>query len=361
MSELLRVIGDGAELPDGPVPEGLDREDLLEMYRQMVFLRTLDERAVALNRQGRLGPWPIYSGEEGTQVGALRACRDEDWVFPTYRQAAVAALRGVPVSTILGWARGYGGPDAWYDPRASRVGPICAPVGTHLPHAVGVAWAAKIVGDPLCSLAWFGDGATSEGDFHEAMNLASVFRVPAVFFCVNNQWAISTPVRRQMATDTVAVKAEAYAVPGVRVDGFDPLACFRATREALEWARAGEGPTLIEAFCYRLGPHATPDDPSLYRDPAEAERWRPLEPVGRMAGFLRRAGLVDDAGIEEIAEEARERVAEGVRELEEKPPPGPEVLFDHVYAGGRPWTLVRGLEELRAVRARGGEPSGGRP
>ncbi len=354
MSEPLRIIGDGAEVPDGPVPEGLDGEALVELYRQVVFLRVLDERAVALNRQGRIGPWPIYSGEEGTQAGALLACREEDWVFPTYRQAAVGTLRGVPVATILGWARGYGGPDAWYDPRRYRVGPICAPVGTHLPHAVGVAWGARIAGERLCSLAWFGDGATSEGDFHEALNFASVFRVPTVFLCVNNQWAISTPVSRQMATDTVAVKATAYGIPGVRVDGFDPVACWQATHEALERARAGEGPTLVEAYCYRLGPHATPDDPSLYRDPAEAERWRPLEPVGRMGGFLRRLGLADAADLEAIVEEARERVAQGVRQLEAKPPPGPEVLFDHVYAGSRPWSLDHGLAELRASRATGG-------
>lgn len=354
MSELVRFIGDGADLPDRPVPEGLDGKDLLELHRRLLLLRTLDERAVALNRQGRIGPWPIYSGEEGTQVGPLLACDDRDWVFPTYRQAAVGILRGVPVATVLGWARGYGGPDAWYDPRRYRVGPICAPVGTHLPHAVGVAWAARIAGDRLCSLAWFGDGATSEGDFHEALNFASVFRVPTVFFCVNNQWAISTPVSRQMATDTVVVKAQAYGVPGVRVDGFDPLACWWAAHQALERARAGEGPTLVEAFCYRLGPHATPDDPSLYRDPAEAERWRPLEPVRRMAGFLLRLGLAGPDELEAMAAEAREVVAEGVRELEARPAPGPEVLFDHVYAGARPWTLVEGLEELRAARAREG-------
>jgi pyruvate dehydrogenase E1 component alpha subunit len=352
VEEPLRIIGDGHELPDAPVPEGLEGKDLIELYRWVVFLRTLDERAVALNRQGRIGPWPIFSGEEGTQAGALFACEDEDWVFPTYRQAGVGAIRGVPLVTILGWARGYGGPDAWYDPRRYRVGPICAPVGTHLPHAVGVGWAARIAGERLACLAWFGDGATSEGDFHEALNFASVFRAPVVFFCVNNQWAISTPVSRQMATDTVAVKAQAYGVPGVRVDGFDPLACWKAARGALERARAGEGPTLIEAFCYRLGPHATPDDPSLYRDPAEAERWRPFEPVERMGWFLRRLGMADDADLEALAEEARERVTAAVRELEAKPPPGPGVLFDHVYAGSRPWTLSLGLEELLAARER---------
>ena len=163
---------------------------------------------------------------------------------------------------------------------------MCVPIGTHLPHAVGLAWAAKLRREDVCSLVWFGDGATSEGDFHEAMNFASVFAAPVIFFCVNNQWAISTPFSRQSGTATVAEKAAAYAMPALRVDGFDPLACWWATREAAERALAGGGPTLIEAVTYRLGPHATADDPSLYRDESEAARYRALEPVGRMTAYL---------------------------------------------------------------------------
>lgn len=347
------MIGDGGEVPDGPLPDGLGEGGLLELFRGMVLLRTFDERAVALQRQGRIGAWPVFWGEEGTQAGALYACGDRDWVFPSYRQCAVGILRGVPISVILGWARGYGGSAAWYDSREYRVGPICAPVGTHLPHAVGLAWAAKIRGDQVASLAWFGDGATSEGDFHEAMNLASVFKTPTIFFCTNNQWAISTPVTKQMATDTIAVKAQAYGIPGVRIDGFDPLACWKATREALGRARAGDGPTLIEAYCYRIGPHATPDDPRLYRDESEAERWKPLEPVGRTAAFLRRLGVASDADIEAIHAEARDAVAAGVRELEATKAPGPEILFEHVYTSVRPWTFDQQLAELRPVRGPG--------
>jgi pyruvate dehydrogenase E1 component alpha subunit len=255
----------------------------------------------------------------------------------------------VPGSTILAWWRGYGGKLGFYNPREHRVGPICVPIATHLPHAVGVAWASKIRRDGVASLSWFGDGATSEGDFHEAMNFASVLKVPTVFFCVNNQWAISTPYSKQTATPTIAEKAAAYAMPGVRVDGFDPLACWKATRDALERAKAGEGPTLIEAYCYRLKPHGTADDPRLYRDEKETEKWLPLEPVGRMAGFLQRNGVLDEAGLSEIKDEAKASIAEAVKEMEAITQPEQSILFDDVYASGHPWTFEEGLQELEAV------------
>ena len=349
MSELLRIVGDGRDIPDGDVPDGLNEKDLIELYRWLVLLRVFDERAVALQRQGRIGTYALYWGEEATQAGALYACADTDWVFPSYRQNAIGILRGVSPATILAWWRGFGGTLGFWNPREHRVGPICVPIATHLPHAVGVAWAAKIRNEPVASLSWFGDGATSEGDFHEAMNFAGVLKAPTVFFCVNNQWAISTPISKQMATETIAEKAAAYGMPGVRIDGFDPLACWKATNDALERARNGEGPTLIEAYCYRLGAHGTADDPRLYRDEAETEKWRPLEPVGRMAGFLRRQGLLDDDAEGSIRDEAKQVVAQAVTEMEAIDQPGQEILFDHVYASGKPWTFEEGLEELHHV------------
>lgn len=358
MLELFRVIGDGVDLADNEVPDGLGDKELLELFRWLVILRTFDERALALQRQGRIGTYALFWGEEGTQAGALYACEDSDWVFPTYRQNAIGILRGMPVAKILGWVRGYGGPAGFYNPRDYRVGPICVPIATHLPHAVGVAWGAKMRGERTASLAWFGDGATSEGDFHEACNFSSVFKTATVFFCTNNQWAISTPVTRQMATATVAEKAAAYNMPGVRVDGFDPIACWKAARDALERGRAGEGPTLIEAFCYRLNAHATADDPSLYRDDADTERWRRLEPVGRMSGFLRRLSILDDDKEQELRHEAKQMMAEGVKGLESIKQPGPEVMFDYVYKTGRPWTYEEGLEEVRSVpRQAAAEPN----
>ncbi len=346
---MLRIIGDGRDVPDAPVPEGLAQKDLIELYRWLVLLRTFDERAVALQRQGRIGTYALYWGEEATQAGALYACRETDWVFPSYRQNAIGVLRGVPASTILAWWRGYGGKLGFYNSREHRVGPICVPIATHLPHAVGVAWASKIRGDEVASLSWFGDGATSEGDFHEALNFASVLRVPTVFFCVNNQWAISTPYSKQTASATIAEKSVAYGMPGVRVDGFDPLACWKVTRDALERARSGGGPTLIEAYCYRLRAHGTADDPRLYRDESETEKWLPLEPVGRMHEYLTRQGILEASTASDIKDEAKRMVAEAVKEMEAIEHPGQEILFEGVYANGMPWTFTEGLAELRAV------------
>jgi pyruvate dehydrogenase E1 component alpha subunit len=348
--EPLRFIGDGDSIADEPLPEGLNEKDLIEIYRWMVLLRTFDERAVALQRQGRIGTYALYWGEEATQAGPLYACEDADWVFPSYRQNAVGILRGIPPSTVLAWWRGYGGAYGFWNPREHRTAPICVPIGTHLPHAMGLAWAAKIRGERAASLSWSGDGATSEGDWHEAMNFAAVFKVATVFFCVNNQWAISTPISKQTATETIAEKAAAYGMLGVRVDGFDPIACWKATRDALERGRNDGGPTLIEAFCYRIGPHGTADDPKLYRDERESQRWKALEPVGRMASYLTRTGALDAHGATAILEEAKERIAHAVRELEAIEQPPQEILFEHVYAAGRPPSFEQGLAELKRTR-----------
>jgi len=305
----------------------------------MVLLRVFDERAVALQRQGRIGTYPLFWGEEATQAGALFALRDEDWVFPSYRQGVIAILRGLAPSVPLKYRRGYGGHEGFWNPRDFRVGPSIVPIATQIPHAVGLAWAAKLRRDPICSLVFFGDGATSEGDFHEGMNFASVVKAPTIFFCVNNQWAISTPVTKQTATTTMAEKAAAYAMPAVRVDGFDPIACWKATADAIERARGGEGPTFIEALCYRLKAHGTADDPSRYRDEAVTERWMEKEPIGATARWLRELGVLSDERDRAIREEAMGALAEAVEELEAGDPPGPEVLFDTVYASGRPWTF----------------------
>jgi pyruvate dehydrogenase E1 component alpha subunit len=349
VSDVYRVIGDGRELADRDPPDGLGEKELVELWRSLVLLRTFDKRAVALQRQGRIGTYALYWGEEATQAGPASACEDADWLFPSYRQNAIGILRGVSPATVLAWWRGYGGRHGFWNPREHRVAPICVPIATHLPHAVGLAWAAKIRGDTTASLAWFGDGATSEGDFHEALNFAAVFKTATVFFCVNNQWAISTPFSKQTATATIAEKAAAYGMPGVRVDGFDPIACWKVTKDALDRGRAGEGPTLIEAFCYRIKAHGTADDPSLYRDEAEAARWLHLEPVARMGAWLRRIGLVDEHEETRLKSEARAAMAAAVKEMESIAQPERDVLFDHVYAAGRPWTFDEGLAELRDV------------
>jgi pyruvate dehydrogenase E1 component alpha subunit len=332
--KVLRFIGDGADVEDGPLPEDLGAPGALEIFRNLVLLRTFDERAVALQRQGRLGTYPMFWGEEATQAGPLHACEETDWVFPSYRQGAVGILRGLSPSTIFKYRRGFGGRHGFWNPREFRVAPSTVAIGTHLPHAVGLGWAAKIRGDRVASLVWFGDGSTSEGDFHEAMNFATVFRVPTVFFCTNNQWAISTPFAKQSATATVLEKAAAYAMHAVQVDGFDPIACWRATRDALERAKAGDGPTLIEALCYRLAPHATADDPNKYRDESETNKWRALEPVGRTAAYLRRMQILDDATEQAAYDEARGVIARAVEETELLTEAHRDILFETTYASG---------------------------
>ena len=341
----------GTETSSRPLPDGLNGGDLLSLFRAMVYIRAFDERAVALQRQGRLGNYPMCWGEEATQAGPLRACASADWVFPSYRQQAVGILRGVDPATILRYRRGVGGRDGFWSPREHRVAPIAISIATHLPHAVGLAWAARMRGDRVCSLAWFGDGATSEGDFHEAMNFAAVFKAPVVFFCTNNQWAISTPVARQTATATIAQKATAYGMPGVRIDGFDVVACWKATTDALARARAGEGPTLIEALTYRLGPHATADDPSRYRDESETDEWRRREPLGRAATYLVRHRIARASELESIIQEAKDRISAAVVDMEASGRPDPSVLFETTYASGRPASFQDALDEVRQARA----------
>lgn len=339
------------EVPTGSavaLPDGFTTEDLAGLYRDMVLMRAFDERMVALQRQGRIGNYPMSWGEEATQVGPLRAARPTDWIFPTYRQQLLPILRGVDPATILRYRAGMGGAAGFWRPREHHVAPICISIATHLPHAVGLSYAAKLKGDETSSVVWFGDGATSEGDFHEALNLATVFEVSTVFFCTNNQWAISTPVARQMATETIAEKAVAYGMPAVRVDGFDVVACWAATRAALERGRSGGGPTLIEAVTYRIGPHATADDPGRYRNASEADKWRAKEPIGRLGRYLEATNVVDGAQVEVIERAVESVVAAAVRDLDSSARPTSDVLFETTYAGPLPPQLVADRDLLRS-------------
>src|SRR5881398_1336290 len=290
--ELRRVLDEDREV------DGLGEQELRELYRSMVLLRTYDERSVIYHRQGRIGTYAIFWNHEAMQAGAFHALADDDWIFPSYRESAIGLLRGMPVSTVLSWWRGH--PAGWWNPADYNVASICVPIATHVPHAAGLAWGKKLRGEPACSIAYFGDGATSEGSFHEGANFAAVMRAPLVLFCNNNQWAISTPLSAQTAAETLADKAVGYGIPGVRVDGADVLAVYEATREAVARARAGDGPTFIEAVTYRSAPHATADDPSAYIDPDRAEEARRNECVGRYEQYLRRLGVLDDATDAEI-------------------------------------------------------------
>src|SRR5881275_3560350 len=233
--DLRRVIGNGESVPDGEV-EGLDESDLLELFRSMVLLRTYDERSVVYHRQGRIGTYALFWNHEAMQVGSVYALEREDWIFPSYRESAIGLLRGMPASTVLSWWRGH--PTGWWNPADWNVASICVPIGTHVPHAAGLAWGKKLRGENVVAMAFFGDGATSEGAFHEGINLAAVMQAPLVLVCNNNGWAISTPLSAQTRARALADKAAGYGMPGVRVDGTDVLAVYEAVRDAAERGRA---------------------------------------------------------------------------------------------------------------------------
>jgi pyruvate dehydrogenase E1 component alpha subunit len=326
--DLRRVIGDGESVPDGEV-EGLSKGDLLDLYRSMVLLRTYDERSVVYHRQGRIGTYAIFWGHEAIQAGSVHALAEDDWIFPSYRESAVGLLRGMPAEIVLAWWRGH--PAGWWNPAEYRVASIAVPIATHVPHAVGLAWGKKLRGEAACALAYFGDGATSEGAFHEGANFAAVMKAPAILLCNNNGWAISTPLSAQTAAETLADKAVGYGMPGVRVDGGDILAVFEATRDAAVRARAGDGPTFVEAVTYRMAPHATADDPSAYIDAERVERERENECLLRYERYLRRLGVLDDGLAAETRDEALATMRAGIQAAEALPPPDPDLVFTHAY------------------------------
>jgi pyruvate dehydrogenase E1 component alpha subunit len=339
------VIGDGETVPDGEV-EGLGRDELLALYRSLVLLRTYDERSVVYHRQGRIGTYAIFWGHEAMQVGSFHALGDDDWIFPSYRESAIGLLRGMPPATVLSWWRGH--PSGWWNPADYNVASICVPIATHVPHAAGLGWGKKLKGEPGCAIAYFGDGATSEGAFHEGANFAAVLQAPVILFCNNNGWAISTPVAEQTRAQTLADKAVGYGIPAARVDGADVLAVYEATRDAVARARAGDGPTFIEAVTYRAAPHATADDPSAYVDAEQVEAARAGECVGRYERYLRRLGLLDDAAAERIAAEAAAALRAGIAAAEAEPPPDVSLLFEHALAEP-PSAWRTDLEELRRI------------
>ena len=344
-TELRRVIGDGESLADGEV-EGLSDDDLLALHGNLVLLRTYDERSVVYHRQGRIGTYAIYRGHEAIQAGSAFALEDRDWIFPSYRESAIGLLRGIPASTILGWWRGH--PSGWWSPPDYGVASISVPIGTHVPHAVGFAWGSRLKGEDRVAIAYFGDGATSEGAFHEGATFAGVLKAPVVLLCNNNQWAISTPVAKQTAAESLAAKAVGYGMPGVRVDGNDVLAVYEATREAVDRARAGEGPTLVEAVTYRTAPHGTADDPSLYIDEERVEEERAKDCVDRFERYLVRRGILTDSRIETVREQALDVMRAGIVEAEAQAPADVSLVFDYAYVDPPP-TQAHDLAELRRI------------
>ena len=328
------LVGDPPDLPD---------DELLALYRHLRLARHFDERAVNLQRQGRMGTYPPLAGQEAAQVASAMALQPRDWIAPSYREHAAVHVHGLSLSDILLYWMGHGA--GGWDTDANVL-PAAVPIATQIPHTTGLALASKLSGDDAVACAYFGDGATSEGDFHEGLNIAGVFDVPAVFLCNNNGWAISVPRERQTASPTLAGKAAAYGIDGVQVDGMDPLATYTVMRAAVEKARApGDRPrpTLIEAVQYRFGAHTTADDPTVYRDEAEVEAWRERDPIPRLERYLRETGRLDDDRVDAVAASVREQVSEAIERAENTARPDPDAMFDDVYAEPTP--------ELHAQRA----------
>jgi len=350
-SDVVRVMLDDGSLDEQHDPR-LSPEELVHVYRSMVMTRQIDERFIQLQRQGRVGFHVGSLGEEAAIIGSAYALRPRDWIFPCYREFGAALMRGLPLQCLVDNVFGNGGDlvkarqmPHHYSCRRIGLASVSSPVGTQITHAVGFAWAAKLMKTGEVALAYFGDGATSSVDFHSGLNFAGVFKAPAVFFCRNNGWAISVPTERQTASLTFAEKADGYGLPGIRVDGNDVLAVIAVTRRAVSRAVAGLGPTMIEAITYRMGAHTTSDDPNRYRSEAEIEPWMRYDPIQRFRDALVGRGLWDDAAEGRLVAEIDELFRAAVRQAEATPPPLLETLFDDVYAK-LPWHLVEQRESV---------------
>src|SRR2546425_11022488 len=311
----------------GKMPD-LSAERLLSLYRAMQLGRAYSNKIIALQRQGRATTFGSLEGQEATTVGLAAPMQPQDWLTTSYRELASLLVKGVPLTTLTYAFRGY---TPAYHPETHCV-PIQIVIGTQMLHAVGLAMAAKISGDPVVAVGVCGDGATSEGDFNEALNFAGVFQAPVVLVVQNNGWAISVPRHRQSAAPTFAARGSGFGVPFELVDGNDILAVYDVMQQAVERARSGQGPTLVETLTYRIGAHTTADDPTRYRDPVEVEAWRAKDPIARFQKFLARRDLLNEERIRQIVEEVEEEVNEAIQVAEAMPPMAPDSFFDYTMA-----------------------------
>ncbi len=347
---MLQVLDQDGKVVSPSLEPDLDPDILMKAYRTMVLARQIDDKAVILQRQGRLGAYPPNRGQEAASLGPAMAIGKDDWLVWAFRELAGLLWKGLdPLRLYLYW---MGNEEGSHYPPDLKVLPAVIPVGSQLPIAVGMAYASKIRREGTVTLSYCGDGATSTGDFHEALNSAGTFRTPNVFVIQNNQWAISMPRHRQTAAPTLAQKALAYGFPGILVDGNDVLAMYIAAREAVARARRGEGPTLIEAYTYRMGNHTTSDDAKRYRLEEELKEWEMRDPLARLKAYLMSRGMLDERQEETILNEAKERTERVVVEAERFPRPTAEDVFKHTYAQ-MPRELSEQLERSRQLEGGG--------
>jgi len=329
--EYLSILNEKGEL-DASLEPDIPEETHLKLHRNILIGRKFDERLLNLQRQGRIGTFAPISGQEATQLGAVALLRPSDWMVPAFRETAAEIWRGRSLESVILYFNGYSeGAEIPHDLNNLS---ISVPVGSQIPHAVGLGWAARYRQTDDVAMTFFGDGATSEGDFHEGLNFASVFQAPVIFICQNNHWAISIPVAKQTRSKTLAQKALAYGMPGIQVDGNDILAVYAAAKEAVDRARAGQGPTLIECVTYRMAVHTTADDPKRYRTEEEVEKWRERDPIVRYQKYLVDKGLLSEDKIAGIESEVLEEIQAAVDGAEEqmKALGDPIDMFEHAYA-----------------------------
>jgi pyruvate dehydrogenase E1 component alpha subunit len=350
--KMLQILDKDGKIVAKNLEPAIDDASLLKAYKAMVLTRVADEKSVKLQRQGRLGAYPPSKGQEASQVGPAMAMGKEDWLVWSFREMGALLYRDIPLWRITLYWMGNEEGNNW---QGTRVAPSAVPVGSQLPHAVGISYAAQIRGEKSVCFVYFGDGSTSEGDFHGALNFAGVFKTPTVFVCQNNQYAISLPRSRQCAARTLAQKAVGYGIPGIQVDGNDVLALYAAASEAAERARKGEGPTLIESYTYRMGDHTTSDDATRYRMDAEKAEWAKKDPISRFEVYLTKKGLWNEELEKKEREDANALVDAAVKQAEEFPMPSLEDTFRFTYAEMTP-ELNEQLEGLRReIAGKGGE------
>jgi pyruvate dehydrogenase E1 component alpha subunit len=314
---------------DQDLQHGLSEDQIKEIYHLMVLTRTFDERLFKLQRSGKIGTYAQVKGQEASEIASGFALEKEDWVIPSFRELGVLIARGADrVRIVQGWR---GDNRAFHDPDHNPNLPTAIPIASQLLHATGIAWASKLRKEKRAAIVYFGDGATSEGDFHEALNFAADYKIPVIFFCQNNQWAISTPREKQTAAETIAQKAIGYGMKGVQVDGNDALAVYMVTREALERARNGEGPTLIESMTFRMGDHTTSDDSAKYRDPKMVEEWSKKDPVARIQKHFEQLGTWTEEYGQWVQSESDKEVNEAVEAGLTVEGPPPESMFDFIW------------------------------
>jgi pyruvate dehydrogenase E1 component alpha subunit len=351
--EYLSILDSNGDLDSDLEPE-IEDDKLRRIYRTMLLARRFDERLLTLQRQGRIGTFAPVQGQEASQIGAMAALTENDWFVPAFREFAAMIWRGFPLATILVFAAGYN--EGAAIPEDKHDLPIAVPVASQIPHAVGLGYASAYRERDEVTIVFFGDGATSEGDFHEALNFAGVLQTPVIFLCQNNQWAISLPRSKQSKSKTLAQKGLAYGLPCLQVDGNDVLAVYAAVTEAAERALAGDGPTMIECLTYRLSIHTTADDPKKYRSQEEVEQQEKLEPLRRFKSYLTQRNVLSDDDIEAMEDEIKDEVGQAWQDASDqiKNLGGPEVMFDYIYTE-RPPYLEAQRQAFKARRDRGEE------